>query len=180
MLDTACHQGPALEAVRTTRLVTTEHPIDLATRWPQFASKLQRASYTAATAVPMRLRKDTIGSLLLLRSGTGPLNAEDLALAQALVGAATIGLLHARTATHQHTVNVQLHTALQSRIIIEQAKGLLAARQNITLNDAFDALRRHARDHRILLSNVARDVIDADLPPSIPSARRPAHLSDTE
>lgn len=82
----------------------------------------------------------------------------------------TIGLLHARTVTRQHTGNEQLHTALRSRIIIELAKGLLAARQNITLNHAFDALRRHVRDHRILHSNVARDVIDSDFTPSDPPA----------
>ncbi|MGW6318142.1 ANTAR domain-containing protein [Streptomyces sp. NPDC055099] len=130
--------------------------------------------------MPLRLRHDVLGSLLLLHTGTRSLNPEDLALAQALAGAATIGLLHARAVTEQHTVNQQLHTALHSRIIIEQAKGLLAARQNITLNHAFDALRHHARDHRMLLSNVARDVIDRDFTPAIPPARPRVHPSDTE
>lgn len=178
LLDAACHQGPALDAVDTRRPITTQSPHDTAARWPQFAALLQSAGYIHATAVPMRLRQDTIGSLLLLC--TGPLDADDVALAQALASAATIGLLHARTITHQHTVNEQLHTALQSRIVIEQAKGLLAARQSITLNHAFDALRHHARDHRVLLSNVARDVIDSEFTPAIPPARRRVNPADTE
>lgn len=153
---------------------------DAAVRWPQFTAGLQRAGYTQAAAVPMRLRHDVLGSLLLLHTDTRTLNAEDFALAQALAGAATIGLLHARTITHQHTVNQQLHTALHSRIIMEQAKGLLAARQNITLNHAFDALRHHARDHRILLSTVARDVIDSEFTPAIPPARPRTHPTNTE
>ncbi|MEV6756617.1 ANTAR domain-containing protein [Streptomyces sp. NPDC051214] len=180
LLNTACHQGPALDAVTTQRPTTLHSGNDAALRWPQFASDLERAGYTQATAVPMRLRRDVLGSLLLLHTGTRTLNPEDFALAQALASAATIGLLHARTITHQHTVNEQLHTALYSRIVIEQAKGLLAARENITLNHAFDALRHHARDHRVLLSNVARDVIDREFTPSIPPARPRAHPSDTE
>ncbi|MFJ2770445.1 ANTAR domain-containing protein [Streptomyces sp. NPDC087300] len=93
----------------------------------------------------MRLRQDSIGSLLLLHTVDRELKADDLLLAQALADAATIGLLHARTISQQEAVNTQLHTALHSRIIIEQAKGVLAARRRIPLNQAFDAMRRHAR-----------------------------------
>ncbi|MEU6994966.1 ANTAR domain-containing protein [Streptomyces sp. NPDC046465] len=180
LLNTACQQGPALDAVSTQRPVTLRSGDDAASRWPQFAADLQRAGYTQAIAVPMRLRQDIVGSLLLLHTGPRTLDAEDFALAQALASAATIGLLHARTITHQHTVNGQLHTALHSRIMIEQAKGLLAARQNITLNHAFDALRHHARSHRTLLSDVARDVIDGEFTPVIPPARPRAHPTDAE
>ncbi|KAA0941359.1 ANTAR domain-containing protein [Streptomyces apricus] len=171
VLETACVQGPAVEAHRTARAADGHTPGDEGPRWPEFTAHLRQAGYAFATAVPMRLRKETIGSLLLLDSSERPLTADDLALAQALADAATIGLLHSRTIQQQDTVNEQLHTALQSRIVIEQAKGLLAARSNTTLNDAFEAMRRHARQHRILLSAVAREVIDTG---AVPGGRPPA------
>ncbi|WP_413759324.1 ANTAR domain-containing protein [Streptomyces sp. MMBL 11-3] len=171
VLETACVQGPAVEAHRTARAADGHTPGDEGPRWPEFTAHLRQAGYAFATAVPMRLRKETIGSLLLLDSNERPLTADDLALAQALADAATIGLLHSRTIQQQDTVNEQLHTALQSRIVIEQAKGLLAARSNTTLNDAFEAMRRHARQHRILLSAVAREVIDTG---AVPGGRPPA------
>ncbi|GAA2347669.1 ANTAR domain-containing protein [Streptomyces kunmingensis] len=178
VLDTACLQGPALEAHRTHRSVTALDEAETAARWPEFAQHRQAAGYTLATALPMRLRRNNIGSLLLLRTGHKPLGADDLSLAQALADAATIGLLQARTIRQQHTVHEQLHTALQSRILIEQAKGVLAARQNITLNEAFDAIRQHARHHRLLLSDVARDVIDNRLTPA-PAAAQP-HTTEAD
>ncbi|MFD9819836.1 ANTAR domain-containing response regulator [Streptomyces violascens] len=168
VLEAARHQGPAVDAHRTAQRVTAHSPAVAAVRWPQFAHHLQHAGYTLAVALPMRLRQNVLGSLLLPRTADRPLNADDLALAQALADAATIGLLQARAIRQQHTVNEQLHTALQSRIVIEQAKGVLAARSNITLNQAFDALRSHARNRRILLSKVARDVIDAGFTPALP------------
>ncbi|MGW5731861.1 MULTISPECIES: ANTAR domain-containing protein [Streptomyces] len=166
VLEIACSEGPAVDAHAAAQPVTEPSPADAEARWPQFTLQLRNAGYSRATAVPMRLRQDNVGSLLLLHAGDEPLNAEDAALAQALADAATIGLVQARTIRQQHTVNEQLHTALQSRIVIEQAKGVLAARSNITLNQAFESLRRHARNHRILLSEVARDVIDTGFTPA--------------
>ncbi|MEV7143897.1 GAF and ANTAR domain-containing protein [Streptomyces tauricus] len=165
VLQAACGQGPAVDAHRTAQPVTTQSPADADARWPQFTAHLQAAGYTLATALPMRLRHESIGSLLLLHSGDQPLDAEDVDLAQAFADAATIGLVQARLIRHQHTVNEQLHTALQSRIIIEQAKGILAARHSISLNQAFNAMRHHARHHRILLSTIAQDVIDHGFTP---------------
>jgi len=174
VLEAACVQGPAVDAHRTARPVEAPSTVEAAERWPEFTSRVGHAGYSLATALPMRLRRDTIGSLLLLHSVGHPMGAEDRALAQALADAATIGLLHSRTIREQDTVNEQLHTALQSRIIIEQAKGLLAARRDISLNEAFDIMRRHARNHRILLSSVAREVIDSGSslrsPPVLPRA----------
>ncbi|GHE93489.1 transcriptional regulator [Streptomyces longispororuber] len=179
VLEAARSEGPALDAHRAGKPVTTgEDPAETAARWPQFAQMLRAAGYTRATAVPMRLRKDCLGSLLLLHTGETPLGADDLALAQALADAATIGLLQAGTIHEQHTVNKQLHTALQSRIIVEQAKGVLAARRHIRLNDAFEAMRHHARHHRTLLIKVARDVIENDFVPAVPPAS-PARPADS-
>ncbi|MFD9497362.1 ANTAR domain-containing protein [Streptomyces sp. NPDC060005] len=180
VLDAACHQGPALDAHRTGLPVPVEDPAETGTRWPLFASLLQSAGYTRAIALPLRLRRDSIGSLLLLQAGDHSLNADDLDLAQALADAATIGLLQARTIRRQHDLNEQLHAALQSRIVIEQAKGILAARLDITLNQAFEDLRHHARHHQMLLSHVAHAVIDTGFTPAAAPARRPASPADIE
>jgi len=182
VLEAACSQGPAVDAHRTAEPVSAQSPADAHELWPQFTPHLRGAGYSLATALPMRLRRDGIGSLLLLHPGDQPLKADDLALAQAFADAATIGLIQARTIRQQHTVNEQLHSALQSRIIIEQAKGILAARHNIPLNRAFDSLRRHARSNRILLSKVAQDVIDTgSLTAPAPAPARPrTDTADTE
>ncbi|MGW6012893.1 ANTAR domain-containing protein [Streptomyces sp. NPDC055210] len=180
VLEAACGQGPAMDAHRTAQPVTTQSPADADVRWPQFAARLRAAGYTLATALPMRLRQESIGSLLLLHTDDQPLGAEDLDLAQAFADAATIGLVQARLIRQQHTVNEQLHTALQSRIIIEQAKGILAARGNISLNQAFNTLRHHARRHRILLSKVAQDVIDNGFSPDPAPARPRNNRADAE
>ncbi|MCX4237017.1 ANTAR domain-containing protein [Streptomyces ortus] len=122
---------------------------------------LRAAGYARAVAPPMWLRQETIGSLPLLRSAGRPLDADILALAQTLADAATIGLLHSRT-------------------IIEQAKGLLAARRNVSLNQAFETMRSHARRHRLLLSNVARDIIDTGDMLHQPSGLPRAKATDAE
>ncbi|MEU6993785.1 GAF and ANTAR domain-containing protein [Streptomyces sp. NPDC046465] len=176
VLDVALEEGPGVEAYRTARQAVPDVPADetadkTAVRWPRWSAQVQRAGYAPPSAVPMRLREDSIGSLLLLHTGDRMLAPDDLRLAQALADAATIGLLHARTVGRQETVNTQLHTALHSRITIEQAKGILAARRNIPLNQAFDTMRRYARRHQTLLSKVALDVIDAGLLPDVPPAR---------
>ncbi|MFF0740350.1 ANTAR domain-containing protein [Streptomyces sp. NPDC004111] len=176
LLDAACEQGPALDAHHSAQTITTDTDTDTgpAARWPEFTAQLHRAGYAQATALPMRLRDDTLGSLLLLRTDTPALNAEDLSLAQALADAATIGLIQARAIREQHVVNTQLHTALQSRILIEQAKGILAVRARTTLNQAFEAMRHHARRNQLLLSHVAREVIDNHTfqPTTPPETRR--------
>ncbi|MFH8345085.1 ANTAR domain-containing protein [Streptomyces sp. NPDC018045] len=166
VLDAALVQGPALDAYRTATAQAPARRADARSRWPDFTAHARDAGYHYTCAVPMRLREDILGSLLLLRTAARALPPADLALAQAFADAATIGLLHAHTLHHHEAVTEQLHTALHSRIIIEQAKGILAARRNTSLNHAFNAIRRHARTHQMLLTTVARDVIDHGLVPS--------------
>ncbi|WP_188277542.1 GAF and ANTAR domain-containing protein [Streptomyces sp. CBMA152] len=170
MVDLALHEGPALDAYRTAAPVMCAALADAPGAWSHFASQASDIDYASAFAVPMRLREETIGSLLLLSADGSPLRAADLVLAQAFADAATIGLLHARTVQHVGTVNAQLHTALQSRIVIEQAKGYLAAQRAISPNNAFDAMRRHARRHSTLLTTVAQHVLaTGGLPASTPT-----------
>ncbi|WP_277439304.1 GAF and ANTAR domain-containing protein [Streptomyces sp. SPB162] len=152
-------EGPALDCYRTGAPVG---PFDVARstpQWPAFAGQARRAGFGVVCALPMRLRREVIGSLLLLRTGAAPLSGADVRLAQALADAATIGILHQQTLRRHAALTTQLHTALHSRIAIEQAKGVLAARWGTTVDEAFHAMRRHARAKRRLLSDVAHDIV---------------------
>ncbi|WP_051852375.1 ANTAR domain-containing protein [Streptomyces aureocirculatus] len=172
VLEAALREGPAVDAHHTCAAVA---PGDLARApdaWRGFTAQAAGAGYTYAPAVPLRLREDALGSLLLLRTGRSPLPAADLALAQAFAEAATIGLHHARALRLADTLNEQLQAALHSRILIEQAKGFLAARHGISPDNAFDTLRRHARRRRLPLTTVAQEVIDIPDLPRPPSVAR--------
>lgn len=116
----------------------------------------------------MRLRGQVIGALNLFRAGSGPFERSDLRVGQALADVATIGLLQERNLRRSETIAEQLQAALNSRIIIEQAKGKLAERYNLTMDQAFTLLRDHARQTNQRLTDTARELVDsatADLPP---------------
>ncbi|MFH8607461.1 ANTAR domain-containing response regulator [Streptomyces sp. NPDC018029] len=166
LLELAMREGPALDAYQTSDTVAPGSLSSAPAAWHDFTALARESGYTYASAVPLRLRRDTLGSLLLLRATDSPLPTDDLAMAQAFADAATIGLLHARTLQQADNLNGQLHTALHSRIIIEQAKGYLAARRAISPDEAFNLMRRHARHHRLLLTAVARHVVDTGELPS--------------
>jgi hypothetical protein len=116
----------------------------------------------------MRLRDQVIGALNLFSAGTGPLGPAELRIGQALADVATIGLLQERNVRRAETLAEQLQAALNSRVVIEQAKGKLAERTALDMNQAFTLLRQHARNTNQRLTDVARHVIDsptADFPP---------------
>ncbi|MEV8318026.1 ANTAR domain-containing protein [Streptomyces sp. NPDC059900] len=172
VLDTARHEGPTADAYRTAAAVTPGHLGSAPALWPDFTLRARAAGYTYAGAVPLRLRQETLGSLLLLRTGHSPMPVADFALAQAFADAAAIGLLHARFMREADALNEQLRAALHSRILIEQAKGYFAARRGISPAEAFEVLRRFARHHRLRLAAVAREVIATGDLPRTPSADR--------
>jgi hypothetical protein len=128
--------------------------------WPRFAPQAISAGFGAANALPLRLRSQVIGSLNLFHTGEGGLVGEQLRLAQALADAATIGILQQRTIRHGEVIAGQLQAALTSRIVIEQAKGVLAERLQISTDEAFGVLRAAARSRNRLLSELAREVAD--------------------
>ena len=122
----------------------------------------------------MRLRDQVIGALNLFRAEPGPLDPADLRIGQALADVATIGLLHERNVRHRETVAEQLQAALNSRVVIEQAKGKLAERLSVDMDRAFTMLRDYARASNQRLTDVARDFVTgatADFPP--PARRQP-------
>ncbi|MEW2517771.1 GAF and ANTAR domain-containing protein [Actinacidiphila alni] len=137
-----------------------------APRWPDFAAAARTAGYGAAFAVPMRWRDETIGALVLFRTESGPLPDGTAELAQALADVTTIGVLQRRARRQREQLADQLQTALESRVLVEQAKGLLAERWQVSVDAAFTALRRHARARRIRLSDLAQGLLDHTVDPS--------------
>lgn len=111
----------------------------------------------------MRLRDTVIGALNLFREIPGEMAADDLEVAQAFADVATIALLHHRAAHEAQVINEQLTDALHSRIVIEQAKGMVAERLQLDMADSFLALRRHARNYNLRLAHVAEAVISGSL-----------------
>ena len=151
-------EGPCLDCISSGRPVLVDVLEDDA-RWPRFTARAADAGFTAVYAVPMRLRDEVIGGLNMFRSAGAPLGAEDVRVAQALADVATIGVLQQRSTHRVSLLAEQLQTALDSRISIEQAKGVLAQRGGTDLDAAYRALRRHARDGNHRLSELADRVV---------------------
>ena len=152
-------QGPCLDAFATGAAVSEADLAAADGRWPRFAPAAVVAGFMAVDALPMRLRDQVIGALNLFRTHTGSLTGTALRTAQALVDVATIGLLQERAIRRQEIVTEQLQGALTSRVIIEQAKGLVAERLGIDMDTAFVALRGYARNNNRKLGEVAEAVI---------------------
>lgn len=139
---------------------------DLATssaRWPHFSERALDAGFNSATALPMRRRGTVIGALNLFNADPGAMDNSDLAAAQALADIATIALMQHRISMEAQMLNEQLEAALHSRIVIEQAKGMVAERFKIDVDDAFGRLRSYARSNQLGLSRVATDLTSGDL-----------------
>jgi GAF domain-containing protein len=159
-------EGPCLDCVRTGVPVICRDLSAEAARWPTFAPAALDAGFTSVLAVPMRLRERTIGGLNLFNVGPLALSADDQRLAQALADVATIGVLQQRAAQQSFLLTEQLQRALNSRVLVEQAKGVLAERHRVSVDLAFDALRRFARNHNLKLAELSQAVVRGDLDPS--------------
>lgn len=152
--------GPCLDAYRTGEVV---HASDLAQRqrdWPTFAEEALRNGFRSAYSVPMQLRDETIGAINLLSSEVKDLGDDDSRLLTALAQMATIGLLQERRVTAALTEASGLQRALDSRIRIEQAKGVIAERHGTSVDAAFEMIRRHARDHQLGITLLAERIVN--------------------
>jgi GAF domain-containing protein len=152
-------QGPCLDCFRSGRPVVVPN-LSADQRWPRFAAAAGQAGFSAVQALPMRLRDQVIGALNLFRATPGAFDADSVQVGQALADVATIGLLHERSMRRSDILNEQLQTALNSRVIIEQAKGKLAERLGIDVTQAFSLLRDQARNRNQRLSDLARAFVD--------------------
>lgn len=152
--------GPCLECYRTGQPV--DHP-DLASaenRWPLFAPAATEAGFRTVHALPMRLRAEILGAFNLFHIDPNRLDSSVTRIGQAMVDVATIGLIQERSLRHHETLTDQLQTALNSRIVVEQAKGVLAERRGISPSEAFTLLRGYARHNRQRLTELAAAVVD--------------------
>ncbi|WP_026316656.1 GAF and ANTAR domain-containing protein [Actinokineospora enzanensis] len=153
------NRGPCVHAYLTGEPVARPDLESVDPSEAEFAAVALAAGYRAVFAIPMRLRAETIGALSLFRAAPGPLDELSWRTAKGLVGVATIGLLQARSIRDHQVLAEQLQYALNSRIIIEQAKGVLAERLGLDVGRAFEVLRGHARARSIGLSDLAELVV---------------------
>jgi GAF domain-containing protein len=163
LFEVQANEGPCADCYRTGQPVVNANVAVVDGRWAQFAPRAVAAGFRSVHALPMRLRGDTVGALNLFRAAEGALDADDVMAAQAFADVATIAILQARSARAAQTLNEQLAQALNTRITIEQAKGIVAQAAQIDMGEAFDRLRAYARNRNMKLSDVARSVIDGSI-----------------
>lgn len=165
-------QGPCMDCFRTGQPVSVAD-LPAADRWPHFSEAATEVGFASVHALPMRLRTEVIGALNLFDTEPGVLAEETRQVGQALADVATIGLLQQRAIQHRDSLTEQLQTALNSRVLIEQAKGVLAERLDLDMSDAFTMLRDGARNRNRRLSDLAREIVEGTDHPSL------AALGDT-
>ncbi len=152
-------EGPCTEAFATGTPVMHTDLHAAAERWPRFTPHAIVAGYDSVYAIPLRLRGDIIGALNLFRNDTGSLSDGDIDVAQALADLASIAILQAQAATEARRRDEQLQHALDSRIIIEQAKGMLAERAQIDMATAFDRIRAMSRNTNTKLTDLSTHIV---------------------
>jgi GAF domain-containing protein len=152
-------QGPCLDAFSSGRPVQAS-AADSRVRWPVFAPEASDAGFQMICAVPLRVRTDVIGALNLFRASDEPFTDAEMEIAQAMAEMAAIGLIQERALRERSLLAEQLQAALNSRVVIEQAKGMLAEYLTMNVDHAFKLLRSYARDHNRKLSEVAGDIVN--------------------
>jgi GAF domain-containing protein len=159
-------EGPCPDSFRTglAVIVSDIRSPEAGVRWPRFAAAAAELGLAGVHSLPMRLRDQVIGTLNLFTSAAGSLEPAVARAARALVDVATIGILQERAIRERELVAGQLQTALNSRVVIEQAKGILAERLQTSPDEAFLLLRRYARNHNQALTELAGDVIRGTAP----------------
>jgi hypothetical protein len=150
--------GPCTDAFRGGTPVVNADLAANAVRWPRFAETALATGFAAVHALPLRRRESVMGALSLFSAEPRILTEDDVRAGQALADVAAIGILARRDAAEAEVRAARLQGALNSRIVIEQAKGVLAERRRISADAAFALLRDHARNHNLRLAEVAREV----------------------
>ena len=163
LVQIAARSGPCVDCFTTGSPVVVEDVPRTAERWPAFARAAGEHGFRSAHATPMRLRRDVIGTMDLFDARPRALAEADLAVAQALADVATIGILRARLLRESRVVAEQLQSALSTRVVIEQAKGILSGSAGLTLDAAFRMMRDYARRTNTPLRTVAAGVVDRSL-----------------
>ena len=164
LLQLQYDEGPCLDSVSSGRAVAVDELGHGADRWPEFARAAAALGFLSTYAFPLRLREQTIGGLNLLCVLPGSLGEADQRVGQALADIATIGLLQREKHDRAARAAEQLQGALNSRVVIEQAKGVIAEYARLDMEAAFEAIRQYSRNHNRRLSEVAYAVVRRRLP----------------
>ena len=162
-MQLAAEAGPCIESFRTGRVVSVPDIRRAPDAWARFRDSAIEQGFESVYAVPLRLRETTIGTLNLLRDVEGELDSQDGVAAQAFADVATIGILHERSLRESNILADQLQTALNRRIIIEQAKGVVAHSHRISTDNAFRLIRDYARSHQLPVSLVSARLVNLTL-----------------
>jgi len=166
VFELQAQEGPCLDAFRTGERVAQEKLTPGVGHWPRFATVAFEAGFRSVFALPMRLRDATIGALNVFSVERTPMAEADVLVAQAFADLATISVLQQRAAADSQHLNEQLSQALTSRVLIEQAKGVVFERAGVDMAEAFSRLRAYARDRNLRLTDVAQAAIDGTLDPT--------------
>lgn len=163
MIQQSSGLGPTVKSFTTGMVIAVTDIRDLDGEWNEFRSSALRQGFRSVHVVPLRLRGVIIGTLSLFRTQPGALSAEDSSIARGLADVATIGILHERALRESGIAQQQLQHALNSRVVIEQAKGVIAQTRNVSMDEAFRRLRNYARSNNRGLREVAEMVVKRSL-----------------
>lgn len=163
LLELHHDHGPCTDSLRSGEAVGCCDLSAATDRWPTFAPEARAAGFSSVHALPMRVHDEIIGALNLFVRTPGGLRPPDLATAQAVADVASISILRRRATEAARVLADQLQHALDSRVRIEQAKGILSERCGLDADEAFAAMRRFARERRLKLADVVRGVVDRTL-----------------
>lgn len=151
-------EGPCLESFHTGEAVDLPDLAETA-RWPDFTRVALERGFRSAHATPLRLGSRTLGALNVFCEGSGSLSAGEIALLQAFTDVAALALVHSENLQQQNDLAAQLRHALDSRVLIEQAKGVIAERNGVSIDRAFALIRTHARSNSTRLHDVAHRIV---------------------
>ncbi|MBG6107938.1 GAF and ANTAR domain-containing protein [Frigoribacterium sp. CG_9.8] len=155
--------GPCIDCFKTGKSISIGDLASTDPRWPVFREAALEQGFRSVHATPLRLRGTVLGTINLFSSAVGELNLADVAIVQALADVATIGIIQQHSIRHSKALAEQLQIALQSRVLIEQAKGAVAQSAETTPESAFTFLRKYARDNNLTLRGVCERVLDRTL-----------------
>jgi len=163
LFEIQSQEGPCTDCYASGETVI-EKDLERSRQWPRFREEALGAGFRAVMAVPMALRHDVIGALNLFRRQPGRVVDDDRTACRALADVATIALIQERALRESRLLSEQLQLALNSRVVIEQAKGVISAHGNVDMDMAFRVLRAYARAENLILADVARSVVEGRLP----------------
>ncbi len=160
LFELQANEGPCVDCFVSGEPIVNLELTAVDERWPRFARRAVADGFRSVHALPMRLRGTTVGALNMFRTSLGSLREDDVIVAQALADVATIAIIQHQSAVGAAVLNAQLSEALNSRIIIEQAKGMVSEASGLDMDRSFQRIRSHARNHNLRLTELARGIAE--------------------